>query len=393
MTFSKPIDAWSEATFHQVVADAQQESLTLEFKRSLSLTTPQAKQETAKDISAMANSAGGWILYGIAEKANAAGINVATTVMPISGPANLVQQLEDVVYGNVVPRPHFRVKDYAAAAGGVLIAVRVEPSSDALHQVTGDGCFYRRTDKAARPMLEPEVSQAYELIHRRRTGMRAMLEQRLGEDRALGEGKFLVSFMPHTLGDVFEPAAADPFGPLFKSWEHTITTELKPTNFGLDADVGGGYFRARIRRDGTVTVGFATSLGEGFEPLQVLRDSSRAFIVARRLWRSLGLVAPITIVARADFEGEQAVRTWGSNTWSPRLLPKLKAPLEFSIEQSAQQWRDDAPAALRRLMNRLFETFGEKRCPYFTDGDPVGLESQLASDRGWVDMLARLREQ
>jgi predicted HTH transcriptional regulator len=50
-----------------VVRDKIEESLTLEFKRDLNLKSEHDKREAAKDVSGMANAAGGRIIYGIEE--------------------------------------------------------------------------------------------------------------------------------------------------------------------------------------------------------------------------------------------------------------------------------------------------------------------------------------
>ena len=55
-------------TLHSIIGAAEPESLTLEFKRSDSLrNSDSVKTELSKDVSAMANSAGGRIIYGIEE--------------------------------------------------------------------------------------------------------------------------------------------------------------------------------------------------------------------------------------------------------------------------------------------------------------------------------------
>lgn len=60
---------WSEADLQRLADDKVGESLQLEFKGSGALSkNPDGRAEIAKDVSAMANAAGGTIIYGIAEK-------------------------------------------------------------------------------------------------------------------------------------------------------------------------------------------------------------------------------------------------------------------------------------------------------------------------------------
>jgi predicted HTH transcriptional regulator len=67
-TLSTPFDQWTFATIQQLITDRVTESVTVEFKRDMPHAQPRDREEVAKDISSMANSAGGWIIYGVDEK-------------------------------------------------------------------------------------------------------------------------------------------------------------------------------------------------------------------------------------------------------------------------------------------------------------------------------------
>ena len=59
---------WNEAALQQYINDEIEESLTLDYKAADSLDKADKKKtEITKDVSAMANSAGGIIIYGISE--------------------------------------------------------------------------------------------------------------------------------------------------------------------------------------------------------------------------------------------------------------------------------------------------------------------------------------
>jgi predicted HTH transcriptional regulator len=59
---------WNQAKLQQYIDDATEESLTLEYKAATSLSrTDKYKTEITKDVSSMANSAGGIIIYGLKE--------------------------------------------------------------------------------------------------------------------------------------------------------------------------------------------------------------------------------------------------------------------------------------------------------------------------------------
>ena len=69
--YSGPVvaeDSWTFERLNHLVSGQVPESLTLEFKESTSLDKTESKRkELSKDVSAMANSAGGVIVYGVRE--------------------------------------------------------------------------------------------------------------------------------------------------------------------------------------------------------------------------------------------------------------------------------------------------------------------------------------
>ena len=61
-------DVWDEARVQQYIDDGIEESLNLDYKAAGALAkTDGKKKEITKDVSAMANSDGGIIIYGVTE--------------------------------------------------------------------------------------------------------------------------------------------------------------------------------------------------------------------------------------------------------------------------------------------------------------------------------------
>ena len=65
---SDDIEKISEEELLSLEANEIPESITLEFKRDLNLGDRKKKAEAAKDVSALANTVGGRICYGIDER-------------------------------------------------------------------------------------------------------------------------------------------------------------------------------------------------------------------------------------------------------------------------------------------------------------------------------------
>lgn len=65
----KPSSEWIEADLHSLIQNGVEERIDLEYKRAGSLAnTDAAKLEISKDVSALANGAGGAIVYGMVEE-------------------------------------------------------------------------------------------------------------------------------------------------------------------------------------------------------------------------------------------------------------------------------------------------------------------------------------
>lgn len=162
------------------------ESLTLEYKRELGLSSPSERREAAKDVSALANTAGGWLLYGMDEQVLADGSRVAGELIPLTD-GELHKRLDDILLSSIHPRPRYRIKRLDSPEGYFLL-VEVYPSlGNDLHMVTGykDFRFYKRGDQGTTPMTEPEVREAYARVALRRAALEEALEAQVSAEFAV----------------------------------------------------------------------------------------------------------------------------------------------------------------------------------------------------------------
>jgi hypothetical protein len=167
----------SEADLEGLVQAAVPEGLTLEFKRELNLGQTNEKREAAKDVSALANAAGGRLLYGVAEKPLSDGSVVAGGVVPLTdGTAG--SRLADVLHSAIHPRPRFDLRAVPVTGGHVLVVDVYSSSGMDLHMVTGYGenRFYRRGPTGVVLMTEPEIREAYVRIGELRASLDARVE-------------------------------------------------------------------------------------------------------------------------------------------------------------------------------------------------------------------------
>ena len=76
---------WTEAKLNNFIASGIEESLTLEYKSAEALDRNEyKKKEITKDVSAMANSAGGTLIYGISESAEIDKRHLPEKITPVN---------------------------------------------------------------------------------------------------------------------------------------------------------------------------------------------------------------------------------------------------------------------------------------------------------------------
>src|SRR5688572_4036475 len=96
-------ETWDEARLMQYITDGIEESLNLDYKAAASLSRDDKKKiEITKDVSAMANSAGGVIIYGISEFQDKARSHLPEKLDPVDRTLISKEWLEQVI-SNIRP--------------------------------------------------------------------------------------------------------------------------------------------------------------------------------------------------------------------------------------------------------------------------------------------------
>jgi hypothetical protein len=147
-----------ESDLQEYVARGDEESLTLDYKAADSLgKNDLKKKEITKDVSAFANSAGGRIIYGIREYADAARRHLPERLDPFDGREFTKEWLEHVIAG-VRPRIDGLVIYPVRLSTGPNDAAYVVdiPQSSTAHQAV-DLRYYRRYNFESVPMYDHEI--------------------------------------------------------------------------------------------------------------------------------------------------------------------------------------------------------------------------------------------
>jgi divergent AAA domain protein len=125
---------------NQVIAEKVEETADLDWKESVyDNRDPNWSEEAAKDIAAMANSGGGWIVFGIGDDRKN---NAASSVNPIQWAAGNERKILNVAYSKIGP-PVVGVEFFKIPCGenpneGYVVLMHVPDSADAPHFVRAE---------------------------------------------------------------------------------------------------------------------------------------------------------------------------------------------------------------------------------------------------------------
>jgi hypothetical protein len=139
----KALEAITEADLLRLISEGVPESKSLDYKAELPPDNRDGHREFLKDVSALANTDGGDLLYGVAEQG---GLATALPGLDVPNQDMLRQQLENRLRDGLQPRiPDVRLH-FISVSGKHVLVVRVARSWAAPHRVSagGHGHFYAR---------------------------------------------------------------------------------------------------------------------------------------------------------------------------------------------------------------------------------------------------------
>lgn len=149
---------WTESRLQNFITSEIEESLTLEYKAAEALDRADfKKKEITKDVSAMANSAGGIIVYGIAEDQREDKRHLPGKITPVDRTRFPREWLEQIIQA-IRPRiDGIVIHSVKLESGENDAAYVVEiPQSNTAHQAS-DHRYYKRFNFQAVPMEDYEI--------------------------------------------------------------------------------------------------------------------------------------------------------------------------------------------------------------------------------------------
>lgn len=191
------------------------ESLTLDYKQELPTGQSESKREFLYDVAAMANSAGGNLVYGIAERRTEddkpTGIADRLWGLRLVNPQEEEIRLSSYIRDSIAPKLIGTITKSIHSDSGDVLVVRVPASRSRPHMVTMGGVdrFYKRTGTVSHKMSLDEIRQAFseqselrETISHWRAHRVNLIEQKQGPVLLAGEVAMLFHMIPP---DAFTP--------------------------------------------------------------------------------------------------------------------------------------------------------------------------------------------
>lgn len=146
----------SISDLESLIRNEIEEGTELEYKSSFAISNPKWKEELAKDVSAMANSNGGIIVYGIREKESAGGHSVPIELMPIPNTEMSKDRLSQLISSNIRPVPSVNITyiEENEISGYYVLTI---PQSSTVHQNKLTHIYYKRRNATVEAMEDYEI--------------------------------------------------------------------------------------------------------------------------------------------------------------------------------------------------------------------------------------------
>ena len=157
-TFSKPVGEINEQDLLALIDGRVVENRQLEYKRDLPGGTDRDKRELVRDVVAFANSAGGHIVFSVAQSQG-----LPTELVPISEDRvdDAKVRLENIIRTSIEPTIQGLKIESIKLSGGYALIIEIPRGLFGLHMIKGRSAFIARTSAGNSELDVSEIRAAF----------------------------------------------------------------------------------------------------------------------------------------------------------------------------------------------------------------------------------------
>lgn len=379
MLFDIPLDSINESHLQSLVNGAP-EGRQIEYKRQLPGNSRDEGIEFLKDVTAMANTHGGDILYGVGEGKDAGGNTVAVAIDGVAGEdADKVKlRLEDVIRNGVRPRLiGLRIEPVSLANGNQVFIVRVPRSWNAPHVVDYQRHwrFYYRNSAGSHPMDVTELRHAFtfsDTLSQRLEEFRLERLAKIAADEKIGTGPKVAlhiqpfsSVDPTAHVDFIRTKGIDHY-PFITANFGSYTSRVNYHGFFEYMDWSGTRNYLQIFRTGKLEAVSGDLVGEGrvrqpfFE--ERILEATYSYL---KLLKGLGVTPPLLLHlsllgVKGYTVGEGSVVAGATPEWK-----NIEEDDLLLLGELIESYEDSPPRILKSSFDAVWNAAGSAGSPYY----------------------------
>ncbi|HMI18040.1 MAG TPA: ATP-binding protein [Sphingomonas sp.] len=362
------------------------ESSMLDFKRDYSLSTDEQKREFLGDVTALANSHGGDVIFGIEESK---GIATSAPGISLENPDSELLRVEGVLQTGAEPRvPNVQLRWIPDGPQSGFLVVRVPRSWNAPHRVKQNNRFFARNSAGKYPMDVTELRASFlaaeGIIERIRRFRKDRVELITGDQSPIPidttEPKVMLHILP--LSAFLSPLGLQPeaqgiwLQPLntTSGWHQRYTLEGYLTYVDLDGAAYDNSYALLFRTGAVEAVGNigrrATESGDLVFLGEAETTLSQKYIDYRDALMALGATGPIVVFATLiNIEG---TKNYVHAPWEMRRTAVARQGTvmlpEVLVESPSAKAFDD----IGSIINSMWQVYGYPRSPQWdANGNPT----------------------
>ncbi len=392
MVFSKSIDQLTREDVVALVANGVSESRTLDYKDQLPTWNDKARHDLLADFSAFANTAGGWILYGVSEKRDDGGTQtgVPEAAQGLAGVTldQEILRIHQILDAGLDPRiPGVQLRAIDGFPNGPVLVAHIPRSWLRPHMLTNRSSpFYGRNSRGCYPLDVQEVrtvvlgtADAGEKLRRFRQDRLAAILSGEAADLLPGLPRLVLHAVPlDALGEPGSRPQLDvrrlepmplPLGGAAYEYRFNYHGRF---GYAVGKDAAG---HTRIKRyvqvfragviEALDCVGLGRDTGRNLPGLSLEQDIIRTLADHLKALPAWGVAPPavvmLSLVGASGWRLASDPSPW-PDQWVPFEVDLIALP-EVLVENFSQ----DAATVLRPALDVLWQAAGRPQSPYYND--------------------------